>query len=619
MTKKIVLIQVWLGPLPGYFQYHFKTIKDLNYIDFLFFTDQKVDFKSDNFKVHHIDKSKLENLIYQKTNHKIQLSNKFYKICDLKASYGDLFEEKILDYDYFGFYDIDTLFGDIQKFLNPYIDDYDIISFGSEKTHNRISGPLCILKNKPNLKRLYQCDFFYEMMNKDETIFFEETYFYENIIKPNHSHKILDNVCNFVNKDGFHNGYEAIWSNGNIEINGEEKMIFHFHDKKNTTFRVTENSIITGYKKNLNDDFYWVTYLTEDYEKLTFGLIDSIKKYSNRKCILYTINYDSNLRFELNDQFIFRRLNLEKGKIEKHGRDVTVLCSKPVILSDSINFLPNEKFIYIDTDIYLTNTADNLYKYFDLLENYPLLNCHIHDKIIANDVYESGEWVSPIDILSKATDIPVIIFPRRKANVILYDQRSKWFFEEQMKLYFKYKDYDDAIFRLHDEDSANILLSKYNFTKSLPLIDMEESDVLDMDKFNNYSYNMTSISKHVTLPESKNEIYVFHGFKDPEFYKKIEKKYGNTVLTNEDIILKYENNTLFFVKNNFLIDKEIEREVNFNLYDSEGKLLFSLHNQLIFNYWTFYISNLQLNKQKYFVEVSEVNTGRIVYKNNLEI
>jgi len=360
MTKKIVLIQVWLGPLPEYFQYHFKTIKDLNYIDFLFFTDQKVDFKSDNFKVHHIDKSKLENLIYQKTNHKIQLSNKLYKICDLKASYGDLFEEKILDYDYFGFYDIDTLFGDIEKFLNPYIDDYDIISFGSEKTHNRISGPLCILKNKPNLKRLYRCDFFYEMMNKDETIFFEETYFYENIIKPNYSHKILDNVCNFVNKDGFHNGYDAIWSNGKIEINGEEKMIFHFYDKKNTTFRVTENSIITGYKKNLNDDFYWVTYLTEDYEKLTFGLIDSIKKYSNRKCILYTINYDSNLRFELNDQFIFRRLNLEKGKIEKHGRDVTVLCSKPVILSDSINFLPNEKFIYIDTDIYLTNTADNL-------------------------------------------------------------------------------------------------------------------------------------------------------------------------------------------------------------------------------------------------------------------
>jgi hypothetical protein len=66
MTKKIVLIQVWLGPLPEYFQYHFKTIKDLNYIDFLFFTDQKVDFKSDNFKVHHIDKSKLE---FKSTNY----------------------------------------------------------------------------------------------------------------------------------------------------------------------------------------------------------------------------------------------------------------------------------------------------------------------------------------------------------------------------------------------------------------------------------------------------------------------------------------------------------------------------------------------------------------------
>ena len=619
MTKKIVLIQVWLGPLPEYFQYHFKTIKDLNCIDFLFFTDQKVDFKSDNFKVHHIDKSKLENLIHQKTNHKINLSNKFYKINDLKASYGHLFEEKILDDDYFGFYDIDTLFGDISKLLNPYINEFDVISFGGEYIFNRTSGPFTLMRNNPTMRNLYSCEYFFKMLEIDETVAFEEDYFFENLIKPNHTYKILNNVCNFICEEGYHTEYESIWSNGKLEINGEEKMIFHFYDKKNTTFKYSENSIITGHKKNLIDDFFWVTYLTEDYEKLVLGLINSIKKYSNRKCLLYTINYDSNLKHKLNDQFIFTRLDLERGKIEKNGRDITVLCSKPIVLSDSIDFIPEGKFIYIDTDIYLTNTADNLNKYFDSLEDYPLLNSHIHDKIIANDVYETGEWVSPIDILSKATEIPVEIFPRRKANVIIYDKKSKWFFEEQMELYFKHKDYDPAIFRLHDEDSANILLSKYNFTKSLPLIDMEESDTLDIDKFNNYSYNMTSISKHVILPSNKNKLHVFHGFKDPEFYKKIEKKYGNSVLKIQDIIFKYENNTLFFIKNNFLIDKEIDQEVNFNLYDLTGKLLFSLNNQLIFNYWTFYISNISLNLSEYFVEISESNTQRIIYKNLLKI
>jgi hypothetical protein len=48
--KKIALIQVWLGPIPEYFKYHFETIKNLDYIDFLFFTDQEIEQKSDNFK-----------------------------------------------------------------------------------------------------------------------------------------------------------------------------------------------------------------------------------------------------------------------------------------------------------------------------------------------------------------------------------------------------------------------------------------------------------------------------------------------------------------------------------------------------------------------------------------
>ena len=52
---------------------------------------------------------------------------------------------------------------------------------------------------------------------------------------------------------------------------------------------------------------------------------------------------------------------------------------------------------------------------------------------------------------------------------MLFDKKSKWFFEEQLQMYEEYKDSRPGIFALHDEDSANVILSKYDLHKSLHL------------------------------------------------------------------------------------------------------------------------------------------------------
>ena len=284
-------------------------------------------------------------------------------------------------------------------------------------------------------------------------------------------------------------------------------------------------------------------------------------------------------------------------------------------MSDSIEFDEYGKFVFIDTDIYLTNTCDNIGEYFNDLENYPLCNSHIHDRILANDIGDDGEWKSPIDILSKETGIPVRVFPRRKTNVIVYDKNSEWFFKEQIQIYNEYKNSAPGIFRLHDEDSANILLSKYNFKKSLPLVDMEESSVIDMKKFENYSYHLSNISGQVRLPKNNNDVFVFHGFKDPYFYKNIERDYGNTILDMEDFIISYRDNSMIFTKNNFLTGKEIKNLVTFKVYDEKNKLLCQLSNQMLFNYWVFFIGNVDLKNKKLKIEIEEVDGGRIIYKN----
>jgi len=369
------------------------------------------------------------------------------------------------------------------------------------------------------------------------------------------------------------------------------------------------------YKKFLNDDFYWVTYLTKSYESLLKGLIISIEKYSNRKCIIYTVNYDSELRFNLNEQFIFRRIDIQSGDMNKKGRDNTVLSSKPIILSDSIEYINNGKFVYIDTDIYLTNVCDNISGFFEELDNYPLINKHIHDVFY---VMDNGEWISPLHILGESTETEINIFPRRKSNVIVYDTNSQWFFKEQMKIYEKYKYTKPNIFAFHDEDSANILLNKYNFKKSLPLVDIEESNNIDMEKFYNYSYHMTQISQHVTLPKTTNDVYLFHGFKDDEFYKQIQSNYGDTVLEIQDFIINYENKTITFTKNNSLTNKKIDNNVSFNLYDIQRNLIFSLKNQKIYNYMVFFISEIHLNGE-IIIEIEETLSKRIIYKNLLKL
>ena len=146
---------------------------------------------------------------------------------------------------------------------------------------------------------------------------------------------------------------------------------------------------------------------------------------------------------------------------------------------------------------------------------------------------------------------------------------------------------------------------------------MEESNNINMDKFNSYSYNMTDISSKVRLPEVDNDIMCFHGFKN-DFYREIESNYGKTVLDKQDMILKYENDTVFVVKNNFFIDKQIEKEVNILIIDENNNLVYSLNNQKLFDFWTFYVSNLNFERQKITVEIKEKKSDRVVYRNLLQ-
>lgn len=75
-----------------------------------------------------------------------------YKLCDIKPAYGYLHEQDVKGYDYWGFSDIDLVYGN----LRAYFTEERLNSFKFFSTHRRrVSGHLCLLRNERELRELF--------------------------------------------------------------------------------------------------------------------------------------------------------------------------------------------------------------------------------------------------------------------------------------------------------------------------------------------------------------------------------------------------------------------------------------------------------------------------------
>lgn len=76
-----------------------------------------------------------------------------YKLCDLKPAYGLIFDEYLKDYGFWGWGDIDLIYGDLSKYLSQEIlSENDAISFHPKW----VSGSFFLMKNTQECKSLFQ-------------------------------------------------------------------------------------------------------------------------------------------------------------------------------------------------------------------------------------------------------------------------------------------------------------------------------------------------------------------------------------------------------------------------------------------------------------------------------
>ena len=76
-----------------------------------------------------------------------------YKICDIRPAYGHLYKKYLEGYDFFGFGDIDVIYGNLRHFLtDDILARYQLIA-----THpNRISGHFSLFKNNDLMRNAYK-------------------------------------------------------------------------------------------------------------------------------------------------------------------------------------------------------------------------------------------------------------------------------------------------------------------------------------------------------------------------------------------------------------------------------------------------------------------------------
>lgn len=110
------------GELPNYFEYWQKSAAANDKIDF--FIPSNVDSSKyvqyDN--IHFIAMS--VNEFWDKVQALVgfDIVRGYYKICEYRPLCGLLFKDMLNDYDYWGFGDLDVIYGDILKFIQPFLD-----------------------------------------------------------------------------------------------------------------------------------------------------------------------------------------------------------------------------------------------------------------------------------------------------------------------------------------------------------------------------------------------------------------------------------------------------------------------------------------------------------------
>lgn len=123
--KKIIILFPYFGSLPPHYKMWRTSALRNQSIDYMFFTDADIE-PANNIIVHKMQFTYFQQQVQKVFNFPIVLDRP-YKLCEYKQAYGFILQEYIKDYDFWGYGDLDLVYGDIRAFLTDDVLKYKFL------------------------------------------------------------------------------------------------------------------------------------------------------------------------------------------------------------------------------------------------------------------------------------------------------------------------------------------------------------------------------------------------------------------------------------------------------------------------------------------------------------
>ena len=361
-----------------------------------------------------------------------------------------------------------------------------------------------------------------------------------------------------VKPGGIFSGHDYL--NGSLPQGefGVKRAIDEFVEKNKLKLYVTgENEwkswfLIKPYSNNKVDV---VMYCTENYYNTSINLIKTLNIFhDNFNIHLYEINFNINPNINnvkvinLNDDRI-GEISFKNNRNDTNNKNMfRAIFLKSSVILHSLTELKLDKVLYLDSDILPNTKLDPIFKYFNDIQNYPLIQEGPADYLFIDG--RGNPFTDNGFDKTKILEYPVcemhnISIDNRiryaNASVMLYNKNCLPFIQE-------YDNVNQSTFNLSledikyyypfaDETTINILLWKYKYNNRLPFIQVNIDNLEQVKEFYHSNYKeekVYSIFTKIPSEENKPNKYIFHGIKN-----NISKE------ISEYVIDFYKNNSFF--------------------------------------------------------------------------
>ncbi|MDO5852400.1 MAG: hypothetical protein Q4Q23_07930 [Methanobacteriaceae archaeon] len=151
--NKIAIISPYFGELPKNIFLTLESMKNNSFIDWYIYTNEDVVFAANNIIINNCTFNEFKKIVKNKIGTDIHSP---YKLCDYKVTYGYVFSTILEKYDFWGYCDLDIVFGDLKNVF-------------SEKNMNNNDkildlGHISINRNIPDINKAFMQT---HLINKD--------------------------------------------------------------------------------------------------------------------------------------------------------------------------------------------------------------------------------------------------------------------------------------------------------------------------------------------------------------------------------------------------------------------------------------------------------------------